>query len=342
MSYRTIVFGTDGSDTAAVAQAAAFGLASRADAEVVIVSAFGGTLARDAAEAAVAAAASLAEQRGVKVRTLVVEAPAAEAILHVASTEDAGAIVVGSRGMGPARRLHLGDVPDRVAHGAPCDVLIVDTSDERKPAPIRTMLVGTDGSPTATEATRKAFELAEILRAAVTVIYVGDPMVGAIVLEQAIKDRPGEARAETLLEQGDPADRIREAAARTGVDLIVVGNKGMAGARRFLGSVPDRVAHEAPTDVLIVKTVGRALEDLAPGHGGIVTIGSRTVAGYRDEQGVLHAVSPRCTHMGCTVDWNDREKTWDCPCHGSRYRWDGAVTHGPAKRDLAPEDVSES
>ena len=62
----------------------------------------------------------------------------------------------------------------------------------------------------------------------------------------------------------------------------------------------------------------------------------RKVAGYRDEEGHLHAVSTRCTHLYCQVRWNSAERTWDCPCHGSRFTPDGAVLNGPAVRGLDP------
>jgi nitrite reductase/ring-hydroxylating ferredoxin subunit len=68
-------------------------------------------------------------------------------------------------------------------------------------------------------------------------------------------------------------------------------------------------------------------------------VGLRMVAGYRDESGALHAVSARCTHLGCQVAWNDAEHTWDCPCHGSRFRPDGAIIEGPATRPLDPRDL---
>ena len=53
-----------------------------------------------------------------------------------------------------------------------------------------------------------------------------------------------------------------------------------------------------------------------------------------DEEGVLHAVSPVCTHLGCLVAFNIAERTWDCPCHGSRFDVDGRVIEGPALQDL--------
>jgi nitrite reductase/ring-hydroxylating ferredoxin subunit len=78
------------------------------------------------------------------------------------------------------------------------------------------------------------------------------------------------------------------------------------------------------------------LEGLEPGQGGIVrTPAGDKVAAYRDEGGKVHAVSPVCTHMGCLVGFNPAEKTWDCPCHGSRYTVDGEVLEGPATSDLA-------
>nr|WP_229504962.1 Rieske 2Fe-2S domain-containing protein [Massilia mucilaginosa] len=59
------------------------------------------------------------------------------------------------------------------------------------------------------------------------------------------------------------------------------------------------------------------------------------LAVYRGEDGGLQAVSAACTHLGCAVHWNAGGKSWDCPCHGSRFAPDGEVLHGPAKRALA-------
>lgn len=60
------------------------------------------------------------------------------------------------------------------------------------------------------------------------------------------------------------------------------------------------------------------------------------IAAYRDELGQLHERSATCTHRGCIVEWNAIARTWDCPCHGSRYGCDGKVITGPAVRDLGP------
>ncbi|MFD1605398.1 FAD-dependent oxidoreductase [Flavobacterium artemisiae] len=74
--------------------------------------------------------------------------------------------------------------------------------------------------------------------------------------------------------------------------------------------------------------------DLKAGDGGILSFGLKKVAVYRDYDNTLHAFSAVCPHLGCIVKWNDDEKTFDCPCHGSRFATDGTVTNGPAKNDL--------
>jgi glycine/D-amino acid oxidase-like deaminating enzyme/nitrite reductase/ring-hydroxylating ferredoxin subunit len=84
---------------------------------------------------------------------------------------------------------------------------------------------------------------------------------------------------------------------------------------------------------------GRAIEDLEPGEGAIVSADGEKVAGYRDEQGGLHAVSARCTHLYCQVRWNGAERSWDCPCHGSRFGVDGEVLNGPAVEPLPPRST---
>jgi glycine/D-amino acid oxidase-like deaminating enzyme/nitrite reductase/ring-hydroxylating ferredoxin subunit len=77
-------------------------------------------------------------------------------------------------------------------------------------------------------------------------------------------------------------------------------------------------------------------EVVAVGEGAIIQRGLKKIAAYRDEGGVLHERSAVCRHLGCVVAWNSLEKTWDCPCHGSRYDRYGRVINGPANRDLEP------
>ena len=103
-------------------------------------------------------------------------------------------------------------------------------------------------------------------------------------------------------------------------------------ANRFVG---DRIKH----------LTGTESEALTPGEGAVVkTEDGERVGAYRDEDGQLHAVSLTCTHLGCHVTWNAAERSWDCPCHGSRFGVDGEVLHGPAVRPLerkTPADKDE-
>jgi Rieske Fe-S protein len=75
-------------------------------------------------------------------------------------------------------------------------------------------------------------------------------------------------------------------------------------------------------------------ETLQPGEGMIVDSKDGKVAMYRAEDGAIQKLSPACTHMGCFVQWNNAEKSWDCPCHGSRFSTEGEVLEGPAIRPL--------
>jgi nucleotide-binding universal stress UspA family protein len=144
----------------------------------------------------------------------------------------------------------------------------------------QSMVVGTDGSQTAGEAVRQATELAKRIEAKVHLVSAYEPVpegrlreerhdipddlqwmvnpredVGATLEEaaQALKDQGVDV--ETHAREGDPADAILDVAEETGADLIVVGNKGMTGAKRFLlGSVPNKVSHHAPCSVMIIRT----------------------------------------------------------------------------------------
>ena len=87
------------------------------------------------------------------------------------------------------------------------------------------------------------------------------------------------------------------------------------------------------TDWLTGGDVG-SVEEIKPGSGALVRRGLEKIAVYRDDAGKLHERSAACTHLGCVVQWNGAQKTWDCPCHGSRFDPKGKVINGPANRDL--------
>ena len=86
------------------------------------------------------------------------------------------------------------------------------------------------------------------------------------------------------------------------------------------------------------KAGEKELDAIKPGDGAIVRERGRKRAAYRDEAGALHLLSPACTHLGCHVVWNPAERSWDCPCHGSRYSGEGDVIQGPAVKPLERVD----
>ncbi|MBW3589701.1 MAG: universal stress protein [Actinobacteria bacterium] len=327
MAYEKIVVGTDGSETAKVAERVASHLASAMGAELIVATA----RSKDSSHRSEKAISS---EEIVGVQTRLEHGEPAEVLVRVAEQELAGLLVIGNKGMGGGGLSLLGNVPNKVSHHAPCDLLIVNTSRVGRASGYDKVLVATDGSPTADIAVRRAHAISNSLGASLSLMSVGPDakkvLTGAIE-EHKLFD------VEVIEDQGDPASKLCEAAEARGFDLIVVGNKGMSGSKRFLlGSVPNKVSHYALCDVLIARTISRSISDLRPGEGGVVLANGERVAAYKEDDGSLVAVSAKCTHMGCTVAWNGDEKTWDCPCHGSRYDLQGKVIRGPASRDLAP------
>ncbi|MGZ9586573.1 FAD-dependent oxidoreductase [Paenibacillus marinisediminis] len=75
-------------------------------------------------------------------------------------------------------------------------------------------------------------------------------------------------------------------------------------------------------------------DSLANDEGGVVSVNGKRAGAYRDEKGKLHIVDTTCTHMGCELEWNHGDRSWDCPCHGSRFSIDGDVMEGPATKPL--------
>lgn len=121
----------------------------------------------------------------------------------------------------------------------------------------RKILVGTDGSRTAAKAVERAVELAATVEAPLTVLTVGrGNRAEALVKGQAERHQPSGVSIDTMVADGDPATVLVEVAESGGYDLLVVGNKGMTGARRFftIGSVPNKVSHHLKVSLLIVRT----------------------------------------------------------------------------------------
>lgn len=80
-----------------------------------------------------------------------------------------------------------------------------------------------------------------------------------------------------------------------------------------------------------------AASEIPAGHGGIVFLNEEKVGVYKEEDGTIHPVDIRCPHLGCQLEWNPDEHSWDCPCHGSRFDCYGRLISGPAQEDISHE-----
>jgi Rieske Fe-S protein len=110
--------------------------------------------------------------------------------------------------------------------------------------------------------------------------------------------------------------------------------------KKLKGGVWDYLKENVDYPYYLMKTrlaaaEGDSLASVAKNEGKIVRLHGKKVAVYRDADGAVTKRSAVCTHMGCIVRWNVAENTWDCPCHGSRFKPDGAVISGPAEAPLA-------
>jgi glycine/D-amino acid oxidase-like deaminating enzyme/nitrite reductase/ring-hydroxylating ferredoxin subunit len=114
-----------------------------------------------------------------------------------------------------------------------------------------------------------------------------------------------------------------------------------------LGTVPSFAKQQAKVATRWIKDrVGRTAAgspaELGPDEAGVFLIDGRRTAAYRDTGGTLHAISAVCTHLRCIVHWNSAERSWDCPCHGSRFSPSGEVLNAPATAPLAKVDMPKS
>jgi Rieske Fe-S protein len=113
------------------------------------------------------------------------------------------------------------------------------------------------------------------------------------------------------------------------------------GRTKVLGGAWDYLKENVDYPYYIIRdrfagAEGRSLRAVHRGEGRILSLNGQRAAAYRADDGRVTLLSPICTHMGCVVAWNNSERTWDCPCHGSRFKATGEVLAGPAESPLSP------
>src|SRR5262245_32397698 len=139
----------------------------------------------------------------------------------------------------------------------------------------------------------------------------------------------------------------------TGFNAWGISNGTAAGiliAEQILGGSPDWAPVYDPMRKVPRKfnkggdsrSLVHSLDDIEAGGGAVMNLGRGTIAVWKGADGIPHAISASCTHKGCTVTWNNADRTWDCPCHGSIFAIDGSVIHGPAVEPLSPKKLPPS
>jgi glycine/D-amino acid oxidase-like deaminating enzyme/nitrite reductase/ring-hydroxylating ferredoxin subunit len=186
--------------------------------------------------------------------------------------------------------------------------------------------------------------------------HEGDVAQHFINLENWTRDnfQVGDAAWRWVNEDYETADRVPFAGAEpkapglyiaTGFNAWGISNGTAAGiliAKQILGEQPDWASIYNPARKASknfnkggdTQSLVHNLDEIEPGSGAVMNLGRGKIAVWKGDDGKPHAVSASCTHEGCTVTWNNADRTWDCPCHGSIFAADGSVIHGPAVEPL--------
>lgn len=278
--YDHVIVGTDGSETAGEAVRRAARLASRLGVPLTVAAAWyrdmpdkpvlselaqwpgdsPGAMASAWAQDTVADAAAIARTEGGldEVETATPQGSAPDALIGLAASNPSALLVVGTVGLGSRAERVLGNVPHQITHHAPVDVLLVRTTEPRRDGAYTTVTIGTDGSDTAATAVERGLRFAGAYGARATLLVAAtDEEKGKRMAEQARAKLSDEHDVDEAIVVGDRVvDAILDAA--RDLDLLVIGNKGMSGVSRLLGTVANEVTHRVPTDLLLVNTTRRA------------------------------------------------------------------------------------
>lgn len=275
LPYREVIVGTDGSPTATAAVRVAATVAVRLGLPLAVATAWyrerpdappaseearypGGSAASNEASWATdttAHAAGIARAIGVdEVRQHTPVGAPAEALLDLADGRPGALIVVGTAGLDRRAERIVGNVPHQLTHHATRDLLLVDSVEsDDEPGSWATVALATDGSDTATRACAAGLAVARALGATATLLTVArDEARGQTVLDRTAAALDGGDALDRRVVTGDIAGALTAAGAE--YDLLVLGNKGMSGPSRLLGSVSNKVTHDVPTDLLLVNT----------------------------------------------------------------------------------------
>jgi nucleotide-binding universal stress UspA family protein len=271
VSYTHVLVGTDGSRTAGRAVEAAARVAAALGAPLVVITAWqrhqadppalseearfpgGSAAAMDAgwARETTSDAAATARKLGVDdVRQLQTVGSPVEALLESAGTYPGALLVVGTAGLTDRSERLLGNVPHQLTHHSPVDLLLCTADHDGW----KRAALATDGSRTAARAVERGLALANGVGADVTLVTVARSQERGDQILADVADRDDDLAAcdRQVVVDGDAVHGLVEAGKQH--DLLVIGNKGMSGPSRLLGSVSNRITHEVPTDLLLVNT----------------------------------------------------------------------------------------